>query len=212
MSLLTELDLFCDRNLQRCQPYGLEKSVFIGIHRWLNSFAPIVHPKMNTGKEPFKCDIRIAEWLNNKATKQQSYVVLVAWFLGCSKEFPSACVRFPSSPSLVRPVVPAQCGFGVREHVRALVRRDMSRRGKAMSCHRTPKKAASVSEGRIVLIIRRMFYVVAVLFLAAALAALMAAFCSAVACAVASTSKPQSPSLCSLPLFRAASTSRAAVT
>jgi hypothetical protein len=35
MSLLTELDSFCDRNLQRCQSYGLEKSVFIRVHPWL---------------------------------------------------------------------------------------------------------------------------------------------------------------------------------
>ena len=40
----------------------------------------------------------------------------------------------------MRPVALAECGFGVRGHVRALVRRDMSRRGKAMSCHRTPKR------------------------------------------------------------------------
>ena len=58
------------------------------------------------------------------------------------------------------------------------------------------KKAASVSEGRVVSIICRMFYG----FAAGAGAGL--------ACAEPSTSKPQSPSLCSLPLFRAASTSR----
>jgi len=33
----------------------------------------------------------------------------------------------------------SECGFGVRGHVRALIRRDMSRRGKAMPCHRTPQ-------------------------------------------------------------------------
>jgi len=55
MSLLTELGLFLNRNLQRCQPYGLEKicvqSVF---HLWpeiQTPIAPIVHPKMKTGKE-----------------------------------------------------------------------------------------------------------------------------------------------------------------
>ena len=46
-----------------------------------------------------------------------------------------------------------------------------------------------------------MFYGVAGLFLAAALAAWAAALAAGVACAVASTSKPQSPSLYSLPLF-----------
>ncbi len=46
MSLLTELDAFCNLNLQRCQPYGLEKSVSIGVHPWLKvqmPVAPIVH-------------------------------------------------------------------------------------------------------------------------------------------------------------------------
>ena len=33
-----------------------------------------------------------------------------------------------------------ECGFGVRGHVRALVRRDMSRRGKAATCRRTPRQ------------------------------------------------------------------------
>jgi hypothetical protein len=53
------------------------------------------------------------------------------------------------------------------------------------------KKAASVSKGRMVSNICRMFYG----FAAGAGAGL--------ACAEPSTSKPQSPSLCSLPLFRA---------
>jgi hypothetical protein len=84
MSLLTELDLFCDRNLQRCQPYGLEKSVFIGVHPWLNSFAPIVHPKMKTGKEPFKCgmasaDCGVVEQQSNEATKLYRLGCLVPW-------------------------------------------------------------------------------------------------------------------------------------
>ena len=39
-------------------------------------------------------------------------------------------------------VAHAEFGFGVRGHVRALVRRDMSRRGKAMSCHRSPRHFA----------------------------------------------------------------------
>ena len=52
------------------------------------------------------------------------------------------------------------CGFGVRGHVRALVRRDMSRRGKrqhvaalqkAMSCHRTPYQKSSGTARRSVL-------------------------------------------------------------
>jgi hypothetical protein len=71
----------------------------------LNPSAPIVHPKMKTGKEPFKCGMRpsslpsslrydaascfdaarSAEGLNNKATKEQSFAVLVAWFLVVQK-------------------------------------------------------------------------------------------------------------------------------
>jgi hypothetical protein len=50
-------------------------------------------------------------------------------------------------------------------------------------------KAASVSEGRMVSIFRRMFYGVAGLFLAAALAACAAALAAGVACAEASTTK-----------------------
>jgi hypothetical protein len=60
-------------------------------------------------------------------------------------------------------------------------------------------KAASVVEGRKASNSCRMFYG----FAAGAGAGL--------ACTEPSTSKPQSPSLCSLPLFKAASTSRAAV-
>ncbi len=41
MSLLTELDAFCNLNLQRCQPYGLEKSVFIRAHPWLKVQMPV---------------------------------------------------------------------------------------------------------------------------------------------------------------------------
>jgi hypothetical protein len=43
----------------------------------------------------------------------------------------------------------AECGVrsaescGVRGHVRALERRDMSRRGKAVTCHRSPRQAAA---------------------------------------------------------------------
>jgi len=43
------------------------------------------------------------------------------------------------------PLRHSECGFGVRGHVRALVRRDMSRRGKAMSCHRTPRQLPQLS-------------------------------------------------------------------
>jgi hypothetical protein len=35
-------------------------------------YCPSVHLKLNTGKEPFKCGIGSAGWLNNKATKEQS--------------------------------------------------------------------------------------------------------------------------------------------
>jgi hypothetical protein len=63
--------------------------------------APLVHPKLNTGKEPFKCGMAsaecgVVEQQSNEATKLSG---LVAWFLGCSKEFPSAGIRFPSSPA-----------------------------------------------------------------------------------------------------------------
>jgi hypothetical protein len=41
----------------------------------------------------------VVEQQSNEGTKLSG---LVAWFLGCSKEFPSAGIRFPSLPSLVR--------------------------------------------------------------------------------------------------------------
>jgi hypothetical protein len=40
MSLLTELDLFCDRNLQRCQPYGLGKICVQSVARNSNADCP----------------------------------------------------------------------------------------------------------------------------------------------------------------------------
>jgi hypothetical protein len=46
---LTELDSFTPPFLQICQPYGLEKSVFIGVHPWLKIQTPIApndHRKM----------------------------------------------------------------------------------------------------------------------------------------------------------------------
>jgi len=118
MSLLTELDLFCDRNLQRCQPYGLEKSVFIGVHPWLNSFASIVHPKMKTGKEPFQCGIRIAdcgvvEQQSNEATKLCRLGCLVPWLfkirLETMRRFKSDFRHRPAS--CVRPAPRCPCGI-----------------------------------------------------------------------------------------------------
>ena len=56
--------------------------------REARALPPIVHPKLNTGKEALtisNCELRRAEWLNNKATKEQSFSGLVALFLGCSK-------------------------------------------------------------------------------------------------------------------------------
>ena len=65
---------------------------------------------------------RSAGWLNNKATKEQSFAVLVAWFLGCSKKFPSASIRFPSSPSIVRHVPKRQRTGALQDASRLLGR------------------------------------------------------------------------------------------
>jgi hypothetical protein len=68
--------------LSLCRSATLRLGVFA-----LNPFAPIVHPKMNTGKEPFQCGMRNADVgvIEHQSNKRIKFAVLVAWFLGCSK-------------------------------------------------------------------------------------------------------------------------------
>ena len=79
ISLLRSLEFLRTDFLQRCQPYGLEKSVSIGVHPWLKiqtPIAPIVHPKLNTGKEFPSAGIRLLIYCREKAQEAQSYFLL----------------------------------------------------------------------------------------------------------------------------------------
>ncbi len=64
MSLLTELDSFTPPFLQICQSYGLRRLRVLRAAKIQTPIAPIVQPKMKTGKEALtisNCEFRIAE-------------------------------------------------------------------------------------------------------------------------------------------------------
>ena len=77
---------------------------------------------MNTGKEPFKCGIRNAE-----CGMRLNLISVIA-----KLRAPSHATRSPSFEfgATNLPLRHSECGFGVLGHVRAWVRRDMSRRRK----------------------------------------------------------------------------------
>jgi hypothetical protein len=110
MPLLTELDSFTPPFLQICQSYGLRRLRVLRATKIQTPNAPNVHPKMNM----------------EKSVQERNAPVFAPVFTALRRG------------ELLRRG--KECGFGVRGHVRALVRRDMSRRGKAMSCHRTPRQ------------------------------------------------------------------------
>src|SRR5208282_3746147 len=81
-------------------PTGFETSVLIGVHPWLKiqtPIAPIVHSKMNTGKE----------FPSTFAGPRRDKSACIRFHVISARQ-----VRFPSSPSLVRratrPVAPAE--------------------------------------------------------------------------------------------------------
>ncbi len=85
---------------------------------------PIVHPKMKTGKEPFKCGIRIAECgMGDPQITQITQISFSSSASSAKSADKTSCVRIPSSPSLVRaPALWPESGLSqaaARPHTRA---------------------------------------------------------------------------------------------